>query len=367
MSTEQKHTEQNALAARLSNFWGDFKQGKIIGYKLMAVILILGATIGSTLYIVSERRTANSHQWVMLDEANTANSLLEISKNNPNTIQDRLARVQIARNELGVGGIDRLGSIDTVQRKKAVENIEKAREAFEKLLDEFKNDPVFKVECLLALAKAEAALVAVPVKDGQLTEFKGTIPKVVEWLDQLSTAAAPDTPWATDSKKLADSLRDPNSSTAHEFFRVQQALFRPLFGDPGAGTDPLTPPTSPFQSGPGGFPKLPYIKGVPEPISPPGKGPDIKAPEGPIVPLPPGPKGTDPVAPKDPNAPIAPPPKAADPKAPQTPPITPPVAPEPKAPAKSPEVPPKAPDPKATDPKAPEPKPPIAPPEKKPG
>jgi hypothetical protein len=362
MSAEQKNSDQNALATRMNQFWGDFKQGKVIGYKVMAVSLILIAAIGSIWYILAERRKASSHQWVLLDEANTLSALKELAQGNPNTIQDRLARLQIARNELGVTGIDRLGSIDAELRKKAVENIETARDSFGKLLEEFKNDPVFKVECLFALAKAEAALVAVPTKEGQLTEFKGTVPRLVELLDQVAEAAAPGTPWANDSKKMADSLRDPNSGTAHEFLRVQQALIKTsaLFGDTGMGNGPLAPTLSPFQSGPGGMPKMPVIKGVPEPVSPLDKGPTANAPGGPMPPLPPGPQVPD--APKEASPSVAPPPKPADPKASQTPVIPPPIIPEPKAPSKSPDTTPKAPEPKAPEPKAP-----IAPPEKKPG
>ncbi|HEV3386067.1 MAG TPA: hypothetical protein VG097_14705 [Gemmata sp.] len=362
MSAEQKNSDQNALATRMNQFWVDFKQGKVIGYKVMALGLILIAVIGSTWYILSERRKASSHQWVLLDEANTVSALKELSQGNPNTIQDRLARLQIARNELGVAGIDRLGSIDAELRKKAIENIETARDSFGKLLDEFKNDPVFKAECLLALAKAEAALVAVPAKEGQLTEFKGTIIRLVELLEQLSEAAAPGTPWANDSKKMAESLKDPNSATAHEFLRVEQALIKSsaLFGDSGMGNGPLAPTLSPFQSGQGGMPKMPFIKGVPEPVSPLDKGPTSNAPGGPVPPLPPGPQVPD--APKEASPSVAPPPKPADPKAPQTPVIPPPNIPEPKAPSKSPDTTPKAPEPKAPEPKAP-----IAPPEKKPG
>jgi hypothetical protein len=362
MSAEQKNSEQNALATRLNQFWLDLKQGKVIGYKVMALSLLIFAGIGSTWYILSERRKNNSHQWVLLDEANTESALKELASGNPNTIQDRLARLQLARNQLGVSGIDRLGSMSTEQRKKAVENIESARESFGKLLDEFKNDPLIKVECLYALAKAEASLVAVPTKEGQLTEFKGTVPRVVELLDQLAEAAAPGTPWASDSKKLADSLRDPNSATAHEFLRVQQALIKtlPLFGDSGMLNEPLTPGISPFPGGPGGFPKMPIIKGVPEPISPLDKGPSATAPGGPTPPLPPGPMVPD--APKEASPSTAPPPKASDPKAPQNTAIPPPIIPEPKAPSKSADSPPKAPEPKAPEPKAP-----IAPPEKKPG
>ncbi len=382
MSTEQKDADQNALAARLSGFWDNFKQGKVISYKLMAVLLILVATIGSTWYILTERRKANSQRWMSLEEANSITSLEEISKNNPNTIQDRLARLQIARNQLGVGGIDQLGSFNPEQRKKAVENIEKARDSLGKLLEEFKDDPVLKAECLLGLAKAEAALVPVPAKEGQLTEFKGSIPKVVELLDQLSAVAAPGTPWATDSKKFADALRDPNSASTHEFFSVEQVLFKPPFGDlgSGTGTDPFMPGFPTPSGGLGKFPKgsEPFIPGVPnDPLSPAGlpKGSDPKTPgtptgtptgpispvgppkgtdtpmsAGPIAPpLPPGTpsKGMDPTTPKEPVGPIAPPLKATDPKAPNTPPVPTPKASDPKAPNTPPAPTPQAPDPKA--------------------
>ena len=110
---------------------------------------------------------------------------------------------------------------------------------------------------MLGLAKAEAALVAVPTTPGQLTEFRGKVSKVVEYLDKLSEAAAPDTPWATESKKLADSLRDEKSDTHAEFVRIQRALFDfkppelPKFDGP-AGPFGPTPPFGPSPSFPDG-------------------------------------------------------------------------------------------------------------------
>lgn len=366
MSTEQKDTEQNALAARLNRFVENFKKGKVISYKLMAVLLILVAVIGSTWYITSERRKANSQRWVDLEEANSISSLQEISKNNPSTIYDRLARLQIARSLLSVGGIDQLSSFAPEQRKKAIENIEQARESYGKLLDEFKDDPVFKAECLLALAKSEAALVPVPAKEGQLTEFKGSITKVVEFLDQLSEVAAPGSPWAIYSKKLADDLRHADSASAHEFITVEQVLYTPVLGDqslnpggvptppgfpgsfgglpkgsdfpiPGVPSSPLSPGGSPKGSGEAKLPSLP-----PGPVVGPQKGSEGTPPPGPIIPpVPPGtpPQGTESTPPKDVPAPVAPPPKTPnaspmnpDPKAPNTPPAPTPKAPDPKAP-----------------------------------
>jgi hypothetical protein len=257
MSTEPKNAGQSEVGARLGGMWNDFKQGKVIGYKWMAIILIVVSTIGVLWYIVSERRSAASHRWVEEEEANTIEKQEEISKKYPGTMLDKLARLQIARSLLGESGLDQLGANTSEQRTKGVANIEKAREMFQKLADDFKDDRLFKAECYLALAKSEAALVAVPTTPGQLTEFKGKIPAVVEYLDKLAETAAPETPWAKDSKKLADSLRNEQSPSADEFRRVQRALFDlktpelPKFDDP---RSPL--------GGIGG-PVLPNIPGLP--------------------------------------------------------------------------------------------------------
>jgi hypothetical protein len=257
MSTEQKASEQTALATRLSGFWNNFKQGKIISYKWMAILLILVSAIGVTWYILSERKAATSKRWMEEEEANSLEAQEEIAKKYPGTILDKLARLQIARSLLGESGIELLAASTSGQRAVGVANVEKAREMFQKLVDDFKNDPVFKAQCLLGLAKAEAALVAVPTSPGQLTEFKGKIPTVIEYLDRLSETAAPETSWATDSKKLADALRNEQSPTADEFKRIQRALF-----DFKTTTPKFDDPRSPFDLGGGpagmsipGFPR----------------------------------------------------------------------------------------------------------------
>lgn len=247
MSTESKPSEQQTLAESLGGFWSSFKQGKVIGYKWLALIILVVATIGITWYISSERSSATSQRWVAEEDASTLEAQEEIVKKYPGTIQAKLAQLQIARHLLGNSGIELLGASRTEVRHEGVANIEKARDQYQKLLDEFKDDPVLKTECLLGLAKAESALVAVPATPGQLTEFKGKVSKVVEYLDKLSEAAAPDTPWAVDSKKLADALRDEKSASYAEFVRIQRALFDfkapdlPKLDGPLGPLGPITP------------------------------------------------------------------------------------------------------------------------------
>lgn len=368
MSTQQQHpsaggshprpNDPNAVAVRINQFWTNFKQGKIISYKLMGLILLLLVVTGTIIYISYETVHANSALWRAFVEADSLASAEELSKNNPNSLPDRLARLQVARYQLGVAGIEQLGATRPDDRKKAIENIEKARAAMKALLPEFEGDPVFKAECLLGLAKAEAALVPVPVKEGELNEFKGSVPMVVEYLDKLAKAAAPDTPWAVNSAKLADALRNPTSSTAHDFVLIEQELFHPLFGGLGGGVEPspalgpgLTPPLiSGVPSAP--LPPLapkqgPVIESNPPPPTPPGPKPVPQVPvpvgpnppplpstttppsqPGPMPPVAPGPtppKGQDTIP-----APIAPPPKAPDAKTPAPAPVPQPKAPEKK-------------------------------------
>src|SRR6478736_1431805 len=110
MSTEHKSTGQSELGVRLGGFWNDFKQGKVIGYKWMAIILILVSAIGVSWYVISERRAATSHRWVEEEEATTIEKQEEISKKYPGTMLDKLARLQIARSLLGESGLEQLAA-----------------------------------------------------------------------------------------------------------------------------------------------------------------------------------------------------------------------------------------------------------------
>jgi hypothetical protein len=238
LNQQEAKTEPNALAAAIGGAWDKFKQGKLLSYSTMALLLVLTAGIGVTVWILGERRKAESGRWVALDgtfSGGGTRGLEEFASANPNTKQARLASLEIARSQLGPEGIDRLyvlapdfrsafGDADAKAREAratAIKNIETARESFAKLADDFKTDKVLKVQCLMALAKAEAALVGVP-KEGKLDEFRGDPKKAIELLDQLA-AEAGDTAWGKDAKKLADALR--NANTADQVKALQAGLY----------------------------------------------------------------------------------------------------------------------------------------------
>lgn len=245
MSAEQKELEQNALASRLSRSWTDFKQGKLIGYKTMAVILLVVAGLGLWWYIASERRKAGSRLWLEYDEANTTEKLQELIKKDPDAPTARTAAYNLACDLLGPQGIQLITpNARPEEHQRGLDNIEKAREEFVKLLDQFKDSPPHRAACLRALVSAEAMLATVPAKTEQptgtgpvapATKFKGDVDKLIGYLKQLADAA-PDTPWAAQAKKWADDLtKDRNA-----FTRIQRELLAPGPSLP-KGNDPFGP------------------------------------------------------------------------------------------------------------------------------
>jgi hypothetical protein len=246
MSTEQKpapatsatepKAEPNALAHGLTTGWERFKQGKLISYPMMALIILVVTVIGVGWWILHERRKAQALMWVELDGLSAVSSLEEYAKKHPNTMQAKIANLEIARTHLGPEGIERMSvrdsdvpaaSAEEAARKAreiragAVASIEKAREEFAKLVDDFKDDPVLRAQCLFACAKAEAVLVGIPM-EGQVEKFRGDPVKAIEWLDKLADTA-PETDWGKDAKKLADVLR--NQNTKDQVVTLQASLF----------------------------------------------------------------------------------------------------------------------------------------------
>ncbi|MFM8274617.1 MAG: hypothetical protein ACKODX_20125 [Gemmata sp.] len=264
MSTEQKPTateppppptpapapkaEPNALASALTNWWDKFKAGQLLSYRAMAFTLIAVAAFGTVAYISYGNKKADSSRWTEWDGLASTASMKEYAEKNPGTVPGRLAALDAARSQLGPEGIDRFMVPDLGARKSAVENVEKAREAFTKLADEFKTDPVIRVECLVGVAKAEAALVGM-TRDNS-TEFRGDPKKAIEYLDKVAAAAA-NTDWGKDAKKLADELR--NLNTQDQVIKLQTSAYgiAPALGP---GLDPRMP-RDPAH----GFPSLPGL------------------------------------------------------------------------------------------------------------
>jgi hypothetical protein len=327
---ERERLETNALADRLGHWVDRLKAGDITLYRWIGVAVLVVLAVVVWRYVATSKATVASAQWFQLEHETSLTALDEFAKAYPNTTAGKIARLHEARVWLGPDGIAALQIKDADRRKKAIESIEKARDALGKLADEFKDDLVLRVQCLTGVAKAEEALIGIP-KDGKTDEFRGS-PEQAAAAYEAAAAAAAGTPLADDLKAYAQRVRDKKTEVVLVHGQLNNLMTPPK----APSLDPL-PPKDGLPT-----PSVPGIPGGPNPVPPTPPMPT------PIQPIPLPPTGLEPKAP-------APPPtaKTPDPKAPANP----------TPPAKGPEA--KASDPKAAPPptaKGPEPKAPAPPP-----
>lgn len=270
---KRKHIEENTLAHGVSTLVERAKSGRLVGLRWLGLALAVVLVLGVWWYAVRQSKRADSQVWSGLSnlvQRGGVSSLDEFAAAHKDSTAARLARLEAARAQLGLDGIALLQTGDKAQRNKAVQNLEKARDEFTKLADEFQSDPTLRATSLMAAAEAELALVGVPKSDG--LGSLGSVSSAADLYRKAAQAVGEATPVGEQAQKRADDLE----ANKAEIESVGVQLYdRPL------GT--LSP-------------------GGPTPGGP-------KAPEGP---LPPGPAdGPKPDAPKAPDKPLAAPPAAA--------------------------------------------------------
>ncbi|HEX4612192.1 MAG TPA: hypothetical protein VH092_28620 [Urbifossiella sp.] len=294
MSTESQTSPETVVpGAAVRAAWGKFKRGELIPYWIMAIILVLATGLGLFLFLRSQGRDVESRKWLDLEGASTPQDLEKIVTDYPDSVPAKLAEFHLARIKLGPEGIDNLVTGDEPVRKRALANIEAAKDTFSKMAPEFKDSPVLQAECYLGLAKAEVALIGITKEGARFTDgisFRGSPTVAADWLEKLA-AVAEGTPWGDEAKKQAADLRVPNGPLEQDIRRIQTNLYNmALFPSRGGAGMPFGPGGMPF--GPGGG--MPLGPGGGMPFGPGGMPPGMPIggipgmPSGPIAPLPPG-------------------------------------------------------------------------------
>lgn len=272
MSTEPQTTPAaESPSAALKAGWTRFKRGEVVSYRIMALLLLLGAAGLFFLYMWVQSGSLDSKIWTELDGSASEEELEAIAKNHSKHLAGKIAEMQLARGRLGQEGISQLVTGDEGQRKRALAAIELAKASLTDLAKTWEDvkAPVLQAECYLGLAKAELALVGI-TKDNRIDQFLGSTARAAEWLDKLA-AVADGTPWGDDAKKTAAELRKSGGTLGQEMQRLQTGLYnmtlfpgRPggMFGGPGGfGGMPFSPGGLPI--GADGMPMIPGLSPLP--------------------------------------------------------------------------------------------------------
>jgi hypothetical protein len=267
---ERKHLEENTLAHGVTTLVERAKSGRLVGLRWLGLALAAILVIGVWWYAVRQSNRADSQVWSGLSDLvrrGGESSLTEFAGAHPDSTAARLARLETARVHLGPDGSLLLQTGDKTQRSKAVENLEKARDEFTKLAEEFQADPTLRATALMGAAEAELALVGVP-KAGGLGSI-GSVPAAAELYRKAAQAVGEATPVGEQAKKRADELE----ANKEEIERVGVQLYdRPLFGAAPGGPQPGGPkaPEGPLPNKPADGPKPDAPKAPDKPLTPAG-------------------------------------------------------------------------------------------------
>lgn len=155
----RKELMTNTLASRLGEAVQTMKEGPSRG----TILVLVGAGLVVILalvwhYLSTSAEETDSARWLRWDELRSPEELQKLAddKELQGQTVGRLARLAEARRNLHDGLRD-LGGVGTI-RKQAQDNIQKAAELYDKLVDEFTDKPLLHQQVLLGAAKAHESL-----------------------------------------------------------------------------------------------------------------------------------------------------------------------------------------------------------------
>jgi len=295
----QRELEDNSLYNWLRDLPKKFQSGQLGNPKILGGVLLVALAGGVWWWFSGESKKTEADRWKETNGAMTRGELDTISKNYPNSTQSLIARRNAAEIQLGIEGTAKLDNGET--RLAAIDSIEKAREEFLKLAEDFKKagDKTLWAKCLRQAAEAEESLIGIP-KAGVTTlewdesQDRGTVAKAAGLYTDAAKAIGESTAAGERYTKLAQQLQEKSLRGADDplptprkvgMYLHQQIKAKVVEPTPKTPDKPL-PPVGPIP-GIGTEPKTPDKPLDPNMPPPTGTGTTPKTPDKPLNPTPP--------------------------------------------------------------------------------
>lgn len=266
---ERKEIEQNSLIHTVQN-WRAKLSGRGMYYVLGTVALIVAVTL-LWQYFAGENRKARDTRLLQLENADTPEKLEQGIEDHRGTVTGSLFKLQLARHKLLNDGLPKLATDRVDDRRTAASAVQKARDYFVELADEFAKHKEMGLvqQAWEGAAEAEEALVGFPKTDSS-TEYRGDADKAIEYYAKAG-AMFPETEFSKKLAKRAETLKAKKT----KFIADQKLLYEVKAAakfDPALPANDIKAPDA----------KAPESKKEPEPKKPePPKTPDIKTPAEP--------------------------------------------------------------------------------------
>lgn len=286
---EENKLEKNDLAEGLKSIAEKAKAAKLSNIRFAVLLLALGAMVGAWWYLRGSGRKSESQTWRQFEALVGEDEYEKFAEAYVNTLPGRAAQLQQARLLLAQGMLQlTTPAFDADTRKKTIEKIEKARELFDKLAGEFKDDLALRAQSLEGAAKAELALVGIPKATGNLTDERGSVKKAAEYHREIAKTVGETTTLGEAALKKAKELEEKEAeikslgASLNNQYAPKPAVDIKQPGDLTSPKDPLKPsePTAP------GKVDAPKSEPIPPP-SPPKKEEPKKDEAKPVPSVPP--------------------------------------------------------------------------------
>lgn len=265
----EKELERNDLLNWLMRTWNRLKKGELVSARFALLALFAGAALGLIFYLSRGGTSKEALAWQAYDSTRGIDALTKFAENEPNTVQGRVARLQVARQKLGPDGIQLLSSIDPSARSRGIVNIEDARTSLLKLIEEFKEDMTLQAQAIEAAAQGELALAGIP-KEGQPLiggEYRGSAEAAAELYRRYAKVVGDSTAAGKRALERAESLVKHKT----EVFQLGSLLNTRMTPEPPppqapSSLTPVIPPTPPVT--PPASPVAPQPPPAPAPVPP---------------------------------------------------------------------------------------------------
>ena len=264
---EQKDLETNSLVESFSSLKSKI-DGRTLYYMLGTVFLIVAGVLLFR-YFVKQKTLTRDAIVLEIEAANSRDSLKKIMEDHRGTIFGSIAKIHLARLELNVDGLEKIGTDKLEDRNKAASSLENAREHYSALTKELQKneEPALLQEAWVGLARAEEALVGLPTKEGA-GDSRGDADKAIEaYLN--AGKIFPELELSKSYGTKANQLKENKS----KFIETQKAFYT-IIAPPAPPTLPTVKPADPKVTPP----VIPELK-LPDPIVPPVKAPETPAPK----------------------------------------------------------------------------------------
>jgi hypothetical protein len=262
MKAEERHRlHHNALADGVQRLVEGVKTAP--ARQSLSLWLALGAVVVAVVawqLYRSSSASVTSSLWLQFNDAThdaaQGDALLnDLDKKYAGTAAGRAARFQVARRKFMMGQENLDSSFD---REEAIKNLKSARDLYAQLGKESSDEPLLIQEALMAVAKADEALAAVPDPD-KAGEMCGSLDRALEAYQELAKKY-PESPQGKAAAKRATDLKENRAEIDKFYTQLSEMLTTPPRPSPTNTLNPnvfIPPPSPPTGPGSTTLPALP--------------------------------------------------------------------------------------------------------------